>query len=66
VAGKKNQEQSLKSFGASFQNVVKENLYTTDIEAMKKYNNSRKYFTKTTFPQRCGYKLRDYICLKLN
>ncbi len=29
-------EQSLKSFGASFQNVVKENLYTTDIEAMKK------------------------------
>ncbi|WP_207512939.1 RidA family protein [Longitalea luteola] len=43
-------EQSLKSFGASFQNVVKENLYTTDIEAMKKYNDSRKVFYKNDFP----------------
>jgi 2-iminobutanoate/2-iminopropanoate deaminase len=43
-------EQSLKSFGATFQNVVKENLYTTDIEAMKKYNNSRKVFYKNDFP----------------
>lgn len=43
-------ERSLKSFGASFQNVVKENLYTTDIEAMKKYNNSRKVFYKDDFP----------------
>jgi 2-iminobutanoate/2-iminopropanoate deaminase len=43
-------ESSLKSFGATFQNVVKENLYTTDIEAMKKYNNSRKLFYKNDFP----------------
>jgi 2-iminobutanoate/2-iminopropanoate deaminase len=43
-------ERSLKSFGASFQNVVKENLYTTDIEAMKKYNNARKEFYKGDFP----------------
>lgn len=43
-------ERSLKSFGASFQNVVKENLYTTDIEAMKKYNNARKAFYKGDFP----------------
>jgi 2-iminobutanoate/2-iminopropanoate deaminase len=43
-------EHSLKSFGATFQNVVKENLYTTDIEAMKKYNNSRKAFYKGDFP----------------
>lgn len=43
-------ERSLKSFGATFQNVVKENLYTTDIEAMKKYNNSRKLFYKNDFP----------------
>lgn len=43
-------EQSLKSFGASFQNVVKENLYTTDIEAMKKYNDARKVFYKGDFP----------------
>lgn len=43
-------ERSLKSFGATFQNVVKENLYTTDIESMKKYNNSRKAFYKGDFP----------------
>lgn len=43
-------ERSLKSFGATFQNVVKENLYTTDIEAMKRNNNSRKLFYKNDFP----------------
>ncbi len=43
-------EQSLKSFGASFQNVVKENLYTTDMEAMKRYNAARKAFYKGDFP----------------
>jgi 2-iminobutanoate/2-iminopropanoate deaminase len=43
-------ERSLKSFGASFQNVVKENLFTTDIEAMKKYNAARKAFYKGDFP----------------
>ena len=43
-------ERSLKSFGASFQNVVKENLYTTDIETMKKYNDARKAFYKGDFP----------------
>lgn len=43
-------EKSLKSFGAGFQNVVKENLYTTDIEAMKKYNDARKVFYKGDFP----------------
>jgi len=43
-------ERSLKSFGATFQNVVKENLYTTDMEAMKKYNNTRKAFYKGDYP----------------
>jgi 2-iminobutanoate/2-iminopropanoate deaminase len=43
-------DRSLKSFGASFQNVVKENLYTTDMDAMKKYNDSRKAFYKGDFP----------------
>lgn len=43
-------EKSLKSFGATFQNVVKENLYTTDMEAMKKYNDTRKVFYKGDFP----------------
>jgi 2-iminobutanoate/2-iminopropanoate deaminase len=43
-------ERSLKEYGATFQNVVKENLYTTDIEAMKKYNDARKAFYKGDFP----------------
>jgi len=43
-------ESSLKSFGATFQNVVKENLYTTDIEAMKQYNSARKVFYNGDFP----------------
>jgi len=41
---------SLASFGATFQHVVKENLYTTDIEAMKKYNDVRKKFYYNDFP----------------
>ena len=40
----------LKEFGATFQNVVKENLFTTDIEAMKQYNGVRKEFYKGDFP----------------
>lgn len=43
-------EKSLNSFGATFQNVVKENLYTTDIELMKKHNDARKVFYKGDFP----------------
>ena len=46
----KSLERILKEFGATFQNVVKENLYTTDIEAMKKYNDARKVFYKGDFP----------------
>lgn len=41
---------SLASFGATFENVVKENLYTTDIEEMKKYNYVRKKFYDNDFP----------------
>lgn len=43
-------ERSLKSFGATFQNVVKENLYTTDMDSMKRYNDARKVFYKGDFP----------------
>ncbi|MBK7232932.1 MAG: RidA family protein [Saprospiraceae bacterium] len=43
-------KSSLTSFGATFQNVVKENLYTTDIEAMKKYNYVRKEYYNKDFP----------------
>ena len=43
-------EKILAAYGATFQNVVKENLYTTDMEAMKKYNEARKVFYKGDFP----------------
>src|SRR5688572_7527102 len=43
-------EMALRQYGAGFQNVVKENLYTTDIEAMKQYNYVRKEFYKGDFP----------------
>jgi enamine deaminase RidA (YjgF/YER057c/UK114 family) len=43
-------EKTLQNYGATFQNVVKENLYTTDIEAMKKYNDTRKAYYKGDFP----------------
>jgi enamine deaminase RidA (YjgF/YER057c/UK114 family) len=43
-------ERTLQHYGATFQNVVKENLYTTDIEAMKQYNHVRKAFYKNDFP----------------
>jgi len=41
---------SLASFGATFENVVKENLYTTDIEEMKKLNYVRKKYYNKDFP----------------
>ncbi|MCE7057106.1 RidA family protein [Algoriphagus sp. AGSA1] len=41
---------SLKNYGATFQNVVKENLYTTDIETMKKHNQARKKYYNNDFP----------------
>jgi 2-iminobutanoate/2-iminopropanoate deaminase len=43
-------EKTLKHYGLSFQNVVKENLYITDIEAMKQHNHVRKGFYKGDFP----------------
>ena len=43
-------ERTLKQYGLSFQHVVKENLYTTDIEAVKQNNDIRKAFYKGDFP----------------
>lgn len=43
-------EKTLQHYGATFQNVVKENLFTTDMEAMKNYNSVRKVFYKGDFP----------------
>ncbi|MCX2680067.1 RidA family protein [Galbibacter sp. EGI 63066] len=43
-------EECLNAFGASSENVVKETLYTTDIETMKKHNDVRKEFYQGDFP----------------
>lgn len=43
-------QRSLKQYGLTLQHVVKENLYTTDIEAMQKFNYVRKQFYKGDFP----------------
>ena len=43
-------ERTLKHYGATFQNVVKESLFTTDIEAVKSANDVRKAFYKEDFP----------------
>jgi 2-iminobutanoate/2-iminopropanoate deaminase len=43
-------ERTLKAHGLTFQNVVKENLYTTDIESVKQNNDVRKAFYKGDFP----------------
>ena len=43
-------EECLNAFGASSKDVVKETLYTTDIETMKKFNDARKDFYNGDFP----------------
>lgn len=43
-------EQSLMAFGASTQDIVKETLYTTDIDTMASLNNVRKAFYKGDYP----------------
>ncbi|HEX2847280.1 MAG TPA: RidA family protein [Chitinophagaceae bacterium] len=43
-------EKSLNHFGAGFQHVVKENLYTLDLDAMKALNYVRKPFYKGDYP----------------
>lgn len=43
-------EKTLQHFGAGFQHVVKENLYTLDIDAMKALNYVRKPFYRGDYP----------------
>ena len=43
-------DKTLKAYDASFQNVVKENVFTTNIEAFKKQQGLRKTYYKGDFP----------------
>lgn len=42
--------KTLAAYGCNFGHVVKENLYTTDIEAMKLHNEARKKFYTNDYP----------------
>jgi len=42
--------RSLEAYGASFENVVKETLYTTDIDSIKALNSVRKAFYNGDYP----------------
>jgi 2-iminobutanoate/2-iminopropanoate deaminase len=43
-------EITLKSYGASFQNVVKENVFTTDLDAFKSQEALRRKYYNADFP----------------
>jgi 2-iminobutanoate/2-iminopropanoate deaminase len=43
-------ESNLKRYGATFQNVVKENVFTTSMDSMQFYNYIRKPFYKEDYP----------------
>lgn len=43
-------KKCLEAFGATPKDVVKETLYTTDIETMKKHNDARKKFYQGDYP----------------
>jgi len=43
-------EATLKAYGAGFQNVVKETLFTTDITAVEQHNAVRKAYYKGDYP----------------
>jgi 2-iminobutanoate/2-iminopropanoate deaminase len=43
-------DQTLKSYNASFEYVVKENLYTTELDSVIKYKNVRRNYYGNDFP----------------
>jgi enamine deaminase RidA (YjgF/YER057c/UK114 family) len=43
-------ERTLQHYGATFENVVKENLYTTNMEEMIKHQQKRREFYKNDYP----------------
>lgn len=43
-------QKTLEHYGAGFQHVVKENVFTTDLEEFKKHKDMRKAFYKNDYP----------------
>jgi 2-iminobutanoate/2-iminopropanoate deaminase len=51
-------QKTLENYGATFANVVKENVYTTDIEELKKHNEIRKAFYRNQYPAATWVEIR--------
>jgi 2-iminobutanoate/2-iminopropanoate deaminase len=51
-------ENNLKKYGATFQNVVKENLFTTNMDSMKHHASIRKEFYKGDYPAATWVEIR--------
>jgi 2-iminobutanoate/2-iminopropanoate deaminase len=52
-------EKTLKAYGATFQNVVKENVFTTDLENFKQQQELRKKYYKDDFPAATWVEVRQ-------
>lgn len=52
-------EKTLKAYGASFQNVVKENVFTTDLENFKQQQGLRKNYYRDDFPAATWVEVRQ-------
>jgi 2-iminobutanoate/2-iminopropanoate deaminase len=52
-------EKTLQAYGASFQNVVKENVFTTNLEHFKQQQEQRKEFYKGDFPAATWVEVRQ-------
>jgi 2-iminobutanoate/2-iminopropanoate deaminase len=58
-------EKTLRAYGASFQNVVKENVFTTDLEGFKLKQELRKEFYKGDFPAATWVEVRQLYAPQL-
>jgi 2-iminobutanoate/2-iminopropanoate deaminase len=52
-------EKTLKAYGATFQNVVKENVFTTDLENFRRQQVLRKKYYKEDFPAATWVEVRQ-------
>lgn len=59
-------QKALEHYGATFANVVKENLYTTNIEAVTKNNEVRKAYYKGDFPAATWVQIDRLFMAKAN
>ena len=59
-------EKTLKAYNATFKNVVKENVFTTDIEAFKKHSAIRNAYYQNDFPAASWIQIQQLYDPSLN